>query len=214
MSNQDQWSREARTQAFGHCNKHLKLQKIQPELVESIPCLSLSRYMYINVVLRNRCIENLMYQQACNNSKEVGMLVQLDGPYNVLWLKKGDIRHIETDNKIKNIIRTSGYRRLVFIHNHPSAQSLQADDMTQLLQASQIEAVIAVGNSCDRSFAMLKNNNYSITEASKVLKEIKRMCGKLSRFNWLQNRVATNIVLNNLDAIGLDYITNNWWEVQ
>lgn len=213
MSNQDQWSREARTIALSHCSTHLKSQRIRPELVESIPCLGVSRYRYINIVLRNRCIENLLYQQAYNDSKEVGMLVQLDGPYNVLWLKKGDARHVKGDDVFKNILATSGYRRLVFIHNHPTSQSLQADDMTQLLQASQIEAVIAVGNSCDRSFAMLKNNSYNVTEAFKALKEVKTMCGKLNNFDWLQNRVAMNIILSKLDTIGLDYITNNWWEV-
>lgn len=60
---------------------------------------------------------------------------------------------------------------------------------------------------------MLKNNSYNVTEAFKVLKEVKTMCGKLNNFDWLQNRVAKNIILSKLDTIGLDYITNNWWEV-
>ena len=48
MSNQDQWSREARTIALDHLKQGLKPQIIQQELVEDIPCLSISRSRYVN----------------------------------------------------------------------------------------------------------------------------------------------------------------------
>ena len=85
--------------------------------------------------------------------------------------------------------------------------------MLQLLQTAQIEAVIAVGNSCDRSFAMIKNNDFNEINTLKVLNEIRLICGNINKMGSLRKRIAMNLVLSNLDTIGLDYITNNWWEV-
>lgn len=213
MSNQDQWSREARTIALDHLKQGLKPQIIQQELVEDIPCLSISRSRYVNIILRNRSIENLLYQQGYNRSKEFGMLVQIDAPYNTVWACKGELDHISTDETYKNIVKNSGYRRLVFIHNHPNSQALQVRDMLQLLQTAQIEAVIAVGNSCDRSFAMIKNNDFNEINTLKVLNEIRLICGNINKMGSLRKRIAMILILSNLDTIGLDYITNNWWEV-
>ena len=75
-----------------------------------------------------------------------------------------------------------------------------------------LRAVISVGNSCTRSWAMIKNRDYTERKALRALASMHDEVGEDidmlsdSQYNWCMDSI-----MKNLKHLGLDYITNYWW---
>lgn len=214
MSNQ--WNRRVRANAIGHLDCSLSYQAIQADRIEDIPCLVLTGDRPTDMIIRNRCIECLTYACAYNGSKEVGLWVKQTPPYNIVWQQYGQVTNVAGGGKeYSKVMKNTGCLQIVMIHNHPNSSELQANDMIQFLRNPKIVAVIAVGNSCDRIFSMIKTSAFRIDYCNQLMDQLKSDYDltDLDKLQRDDNREIKRRILQELSVIGIDYITNNWWEV-
>lgn len=188
------------------------MQTIDRHCVEDVPRLNIQKDYAENIVYRNRSMECLMYAERYNKSKEVLLLVHKIMPGDILWYGRGELNEVEVDERFFDIADEHGYQSSVVIHNHPDSQGLQLYDITELLGNMHLRAVISVGNSCTRSWAMIKNRDYTERKALRALASMHDEVGEDidmlsdSQYNWCMDSI-----MKNLKHLGLDYITNYWW---
>ena len=194
-----------------HNGSGIKDPVIDMYSVDEIPVLNLTKTRLVNVALKNRAVECLMYQHDYNENKEVGLLVQVFDPYNVLWQQLGSMDRVYLDDRFKIVSQNSNFRSLVFIHNHPHQAGLSVADMLCLMNNSSLAAMIAVGNQCDRQFAMIKRPQYNDLKAQKFCRKLRLKYGRYNKNNNFVRWIYKRAILNNLHNLGLEYITNTWW---
>lgn len=175
--------------------------------VGNVPIVSAFSNHALNIAIRNRSIELLLYSLLENNENEVGILLRCTYPYNVEWNTKGQTGQLLLD--VKYYAVRSEQNQLIMIHNHPSSAGLSWRDIVNFLLDVRLQATVAVANRANRLFIMIKCNDFSIVKAKDSIKEIE------SRYNYVQdpqiNRVKVRDIMLKLDDIGIDYITNDDW---
>lgn len=192
--------RRLRTNAVLVWNRRLRIIDIVD--TDSVPLLNVSSDRELNTAIRNRSIELLQQAHKDNNDMEVGALMKNEYPYNILWNKNGDIQHVYMDDRMLNI--KTANRSCTFIHNHPQSGGLSWRDITNFIYDRRLQNVVAVGNRGDRSYIMIKNANYNEHIALSHIRDIN------NKNNTMFEK--TSEFMQYLDEIGLDYITNRWYE--